>query len=160
MCIFLATWQQRIRSRRTFAGLCASSAPSSFERGADLDEHWQYFYARTMGCVGLLKEWLTKSLAAALATKKQVLTPEILERYAMSLDRCDQMLRDIEEGEQLLAHDPAAEGRLWFRLGLGTCPSNGLEHINSANKKPDKASKAPRDRARTRLGSAVPGVIP
>jgi len=84
----------------------------------DLVHQWQYYYAHTVGCVGMLKDWLTKALAEALETGAKTLTPELLGRYAVDPSRCDQMITDCEEGEQLLAHDPAADERLLIRLGL------------------------------------------
>lgn len=84
----------------------------------DLVHQWKYYYARTVGCVGILKDWLTKALAEALETGAKTVTPQLLERHAVDPSRCDQMITDCEEGEQLLAHDPAADERLRIRLGL------------------------------------------
>jgi AAA domain len=84
----------------------------------DLVHQWKYCYARTIGSVGILKDWLTKALDEALETKAKTITPAILEHHALDPARCDQMITDIEEGEQLLAHDPAADERLLIRLGV------------------------------------------
>jgi energy-coupling factor transporter ATP-binding protein EcfA2 len=84
----------------------------------DLVHQWKYCYARTMGCVGILKDWLTKALAEALETGANTLPLELLERHALSPERCDQMITDCEEGEKLLTHDPTADERLLIRLGL------------------------------------------
>jgi hypothetical protein len=88
------------------------------EEPPDLVHQWKYCYARTVGAVGILKDWLTKALDEALETKAKTITPEILEHHAVDPARCDQMITDIEEGEQLLTHDPTADERLLIRLGL------------------------------------------
>jgi hypothetical protein len=88
------------------------------EAPPDLVHQWKYCYARTIGSIGILKDWLTKALDEALDTKAKTITPAILEHHALDPARCDQMITDIEEGEQLLAHDPAADERLLIRLGL------------------------------------------
>jgi hypothetical protein len=88
------------------------------EEPPDLIHQWKYCYARTIGCVGILKDWLTKALAEALETGEKTISPALLAQHAASTDRCDQMITDIEEGEMALRHDPAADERLLIRLGL------------------------------------------
>jgi hypothetical protein len=88
------------------------------EVAPDLASQWKYCYARTVGCVGILKDWLTRALAEALETGAQTITPAILQHHAASPSRCDQMITDIEEGEQILRVDEDADERLLARLGL------------------------------------------
>jgi AAA domain len=88
------------------------------EEPPDLVHQWKYCYARTVGGVGSLKDWLTKALAEALENGEKTITPTVLEHHAASVDRCDQMIADIEEGEKLLTPDPTANERLLLRLGL------------------------------------------
>ena len=94
------------------------------EEPPDLIHQWKYCYARTVGCVGILKDWLTKALAEALENGEKTLSPTVLERHAVSTSRCEQMITDIEEGEHLLTHDPSADERLLIRLGLAGRQSN------------------------------------
>ena len=62
------------------------------EEPPDLIHQWKYFYARSVGCVGILKGWLTKALAEALESSEKTLSPAVLEQYAETADRCDQMM--------------------------------------------------------------------
>src|SRR5258708_12746354 len=94
------------------------------EEPPDLLHQWKYLYARTIGCPGVLKDWLTKALAEALETGQKNLTPDLLEHHALSVDRCVQMASDIEEGEKALMDDADAEYRLRVRLGLERPPSS------------------------------------
>jgi energy-coupling factor transporter ATP-binding protein EcfA2 len=98
------------------------------EEPPDLIHQWKYCYARTIGCVGILKDWLTKALAEALETGAKSIAPEVLEHHAVEARRCDQMITDSEEGEKLLAHDAEADERLLLRLGLKQRRSSRAQH--------------------------------
>src|SRR6266566_5090330 len=89
------------------------------EKAPDLVHQWKICYAHTIGCVGLLKDWLTKALAEALETGAKTISPSLLAAHAPSIDRCNQMITDIEEGENALRLDPEATEKLLARLGLG-----------------------------------------
>lgn len=79
---------------------------------------WKICYTRTVGCVGLLKNWLTKALREAVESDEKTISPALLLKHAASADRCDQYITDIEEGESSLNADPRATERLMERLGL------------------------------------------
>jgi hypothetical protein len=88
------------------------------EETPDLVHQWEYCYAHTVGCIGILNDWLTKALASALETGAKTLTRELLDYHAIEAGRCDQMITESEEGEKLLSHDAEADERLLIRLGL------------------------------------------
>ena len=68
------------------------------EKAPNLMQQWEICCAHTVGCVGLLKDWLTKALAEALETEAKTISPSLLSAHAPSVDRCHQMITDIEEG--------------------------------------------------------------
>lgn len=84
----------------------------------DLVAQWDYLYERSLGCVGVLKLWLAKALAAALEEGGQRLTQRHLTETALSLSRCEKLLADLREGESLLHEAPEAAQQLRGRLGL------------------------------------------
>ncbi len=90
------------------------------EKAPSLVQQWEICYAHTIGCVGLLKDWLTTALSEALETGARTISPSLLAAHAPSIDRCNQMITDIEEGEKGLRVDPEATEKLLARLGLGT----------------------------------------
>jgi Cdc6-like AAA superfamily ATPase len=49
-----------------------------------LMQHWFYFYERSIGCVGVLKDWLIRAVAAALQDGCDTLSFERLEEHARS----------------------------------------------------------------------------
>jgi hypothetical protein len=73
----------------------------------DLVEHLALLYDQTAGCVGVLKEWLTRALDLALAEQAQTLTLNHLQRSGLSPTKRLQMAREIHEGEAH-AHASAA----------------------------------------------------
>ena len=90
----------------------------------DLVAQWDYLYERSLGCVGVLKLWLAKALAAALEEGGRRLTQRHLAETALSLSRCDKLLAELREGENLLHEAPEAAQQLRGRLGL---PSGVLQ---------------------------------
>src|SRR6266487_76846 len=113
---YRATDKQEVRAFKSVVQAFQRHLP--LEEPPDLVHQWKYLYAHTIGCVGVLNDWLTKALAEALETGQKTLTQELLEHHALSVDRCDQMMSDIEEGERALSYDADAEYRLRVRLGL------------------------------------------
>ncbi len=66
----------------------------------DFVSKWDYFYERSLGCVGILKDWLTRTLRDALEQGENTITEKHLKRRAWSVSQCKRMLQEIEEGEQ------------------------------------------------------------
>jgi len=56
----------------------------------DLLGCWDFCYERSIGCVGILKDWLSRTLNAVLETDENALTLKFkdLERHAWSLEQC------------------------------------------------------------------------
>ncbi len=125
------------------------------EVAPDLANQWKYCYARTIGCVGILKDWLTKALAEALETKAATITSALLEHHAASPDRCDQMITDIEEGEQILRVDDDADERLLARLGLNNRKRRQGRSDQSESKVAEQPGTPPKAR-RGRVGQRNP----
>jgi DNA polymerase III delta prime subunit len=50
-----------------------------------LMQHWFYFYERSIGCVGVLKDWLIRAVAAALHDGSETLTLARMEEHALTL---------------------------------------------------------------------------
>jgi hypothetical protein len=84
----------------------------------DLIEEWDYFYERSVGCIGVLKVWLTRALAKALKDGGKVLSHKHLERSALSVSQCQKMLEEAIEGEALLDDSREDRARLRRLMGL------------------------------------------
>ena len=85
----------------------------------DLVEKWDYLYERSLGCVGILKDWLTRSLGDALEQKDNTITDKHLKRKAMPVAQCQKILEEILEGEKYFAETQEKISNLRKSLGRG-----------------------------------------
>jgi hypothetical protein len=84
----------------------------------DLVHDWEYLYERSIGCVGVLKEWLVRALTGVSRRNASVLTMQDLQTHALSVSQCEKMLSETLEGEVGLQEDVEQSNRLRTRLGL------------------------------------------
>ncbi len=91
----------------------------------DLESHSDYFYEHCLGCAGMLKTWLNRTLAAALEQDASTLTSKLWEQHAEPRRKLVQMIREIREGEQLLQEDGTLRQELRTLLKLDSNPSAG-----------------------------------
>jgi energy-coupling factor transporter ATP-binding protein EcfA2 len=84
----------------------------------DFTMNWEFLYERSIGCAGVLKQWLMRSLHAALRRDEPTITRANLELHALSVSQCETILSEAMEGEARLAETPEAKGRLLELLGL------------------------------------------
>ncbi len=89
----------------------------------DLVGCWEALYEGSLGCVGVLKSWLNRSLAYALARDAVTLTRRHLERQAAPTRTLLNLAREISEGEAALCEDPRQRDQLRMLLGLATTPT-------------------------------------
>ena len=87
---------------------------------ACLVDSWDLCYERSLGCVGILKDWLTQTLASVLRQDSVVKTITLsdLERYAPPLDKCVVMIRKICQEEKKLESPIGQRSELQIALGL------------------------------------------
>lgn len=103
----------------------------------DLVADWDYFYERTVGCVGILKSWLLRALKEALKTDKKGLPRKIIEQRALSVSQCNTLLAEAVEGENALKDGDESRAALRTRMGLTAKAAEPS--------KPPEASPAPGD---------------
>jgi hypothetical protein len=86
----------------------------------DLVESWEFLYERSLGCVGMLKDWLSETLYAALTKKKPAATISIkdLEKKARPVSQCRVMLNVILAGEKRFLESVEQLNELRRDLGL------------------------------------------
>jgi hypothetical protein len=73
---------------------------------------------RSVGCVGVLKDWLTRALVQALMDKEKTVTLKMLEAHAPRLLQCEKMAVVAVEGEQMLELQDRSETHLLNVLGF------------------------------------------
>jgi energy-coupling factor transporter ATP-binding protein EcfA2 len=86
----------------------------------DLVQAWDLLYERSLGCVGIVKEWLLRAVTMALADGDTMLTRTHLKDSALSASQCEKILAETREGEMRLSETDASSSRLRVLLGLDT----------------------------------------
>jgi energy-coupling factor transporter ATP-binding protein EcfA2 len=84
----------------------------------DLAHDWEFLYERSIGCVGVLKQWLIRALAVALRAGEATLSRGNLESQAPSVAQADKIISEASEGEMGLMDTNEAVLRLREQLGL------------------------------------------
>jgi energy-coupling factor transporter ATP-binding protein EcfA2 len=71
-----------------------------------LTRHTHYFMLKSVGCVGVLKDWLDRALCQALRSDKPVLSREVLERSALPNNAIARLTQEAMAGELRFADVP------------------------------------------------------
>jgi hypothetical protein len=90
---------------------------------SDLLPHLEYCYERSIGCVGLVKDWLTRGLSLAMNQGANAVSRKILEKTAWSLDQSERMARETVDGESDVSEKEEKRDRLRHLLRLGATGS-------------------------------------
>jgi hypothetical protein len=131
---------------------------------ADLQEllnHWYYFYERSIGCVGVLKDWLVRAVAAALRADDGHLSLARLQAHALSNAQCESMAADAHAAEHKLHYTESSREHLWSLLGMsGMAPQpiapQGAVSSPQASPPAQAARPAPEPPKRGRVGERAP----
>lgn len=67
------------------------------------------FFTRSMGCIGILKNWLSRALAAALDDNQDTVSHKMFEKTALPIAKCKEIAKEIYEGESALEEGEDAE---------------------------------------------------
>lgn len=88
------------------------------EQEPQLVDQWEFLYARSIGCIGLVKMHLNRALNLALTEKKKTVQLSHLRKTALPEARVELALRNALESETELAEAAGADERLLTLLGL------------------------------------------
>lgn len=96
-------------------------------------EHVEFAYERSLGCIGILKNWLSRSLNAAMKRKDQKLNFKTFKQQALSIAECRQIAIEISKGKTKLKENEDALARLELRqyLGMDKVTNDELAHTTS-----------------------------
>ncbi len=111
-----------------------------------LVEQWEFLYARSIGCIGLLKMHLNRALNLALTEQAKTVQLSHLRKTALSETRVELALRNALESEAELTESDGADERLLTLLGLrGSRPApqskTKTEEPSPKPKKQDRPGK-------------------
>jgi DNA polymerase III delta prime subunit len=121
----------------------------------DLVADWDYFYERTIGCVGILKSWLLMALIEALKTGKKGLPHKIIEQRALPVSQCNTLLAEAVEGERALRDNEEARAALRTRMGLTAKAAKTSQPPEAAHPQGEQTPGPPPQKNR-RVGTRKP----
>ena len=110
------------------------------EEEPNLLEHLEYLYTRSVGCVGVLKDWLNKAYGVALRSRAKTMTLMHLKARALSVTQCRKMLAEARAGEEKLAETEADADKLAAELGMMVI-DGGLPDAAPARNKPKSTNR-------------------
>ena len=83
----------------------------------EFTKEWEFLYERSIGCVGILKDWLVQALSMMLRRGGQYLERRDIEATALSINQCEKILAECAEGEMQI--EESEESRMYLRVRLG-----------------------------------------
>ena len=107
----------------------------------DLTQHWEYFYEGSIGCIGILKDWLLRALVASLKEGKETLTIKTLRSTAFSTSQCEKIASEVIEGESIIEEKVGTRTRLQNLLGLNVSANNSKQAQISESPSQPRAPK-------------------
>jgi energy-coupling factor transporter ATP-binding protein EcfA2 len=133
----------------------------SFEQqlpeGTNLLDGWELLYERSIGCVGIIKDWLTLAYRTALKAGSETVTGEHVERTAPPPDKAWRQLEEASLGERRLSTRTEARSRLRIALGLEEPPSTGASVVPEAGEPPPMTAARQRPRRAKPATARRPG---
>lgn len=126
----------------------------------NLVDNYQYFYEGSVGCIGVLKDWLLRALGEALESNAKTLSMKCLKNHERSFPELMNMVREINEGEQSRKSKPKDRAELGRLLGWGKVPVEKQEEQENGETGavPGEVKEAPSDSGQSKeiQGKAVP----
>ena len=89
-----------------------------FPEPSNLVHNWEFLYERSLGCVGIMKQWLVRAATAAVQKGALSLAKGDLESQALCMAQCEQLYREIADGELKLEERRDVVIRYRSKLGL------------------------------------------
>src|SRR5712692_5270038 len=120
------------------------------EQEPPLVDHWEFLYARSIGCIGLLKMHLNRALNLALVEQAKTVQLSHLRKTALSETRVELALRNALESEAELTESDGADERLLSLVGL-------RESRTAAPAKAQTEEPSPKPQPQDRPGKRSPG---
>src|SRR5579859_33589 len=122
------------------------------EEMPDLKRHWEYLYERSIGCVGILKDWLLRSLATAIGESAPILSLKHLEKHALSASQCQRLIEEASLGEVQFRDSDEVRQSLRVRLGLPECSTDEVSAHNGHQTRQQRPGQRCPKRDETGLG--------
>lgn len=104
----------------------------------DFLSNWEYLYERSLGCVGIFKNWSLNAYADAIDERASTVTLKHLEQRALSVGQCRNILKKIKEGESRYGEISGEIETLRTELDLGKEPISRGNSGSRPSRKPQR----------------------
>lgn len=88
----------------------------------DLVKNVDYFYMKSAGCVGILKDWLTRCLEQAIKKKMKTFDTDFASRYALDNKGLRTIIEEALAGEAKLQDEPIEDLKSLMEYGAPLIP--------------------------------------
>ncbi len=119
-----------------------------------MSRKWTYFYERSMGCIGLLKDWLVQTVSNTLYDGERALTLSRLQANAPTNSKLEQMAAEATAAERKLHYTESSHDHLRYLLGMRPLPPG--EAIPSTLAKVAEPTKQRHPTSTTSVGQRAP----
>lgn len=113
---------------------------------SDLISYSDFLYERTIGCIGILKEWIDACLVDALNNNLTSINLELLRKYAPSPSKALKIAEEIKQGEDKFKQQEEKLYQLQSLLKLNTLKQEIKKESNEKNLKDVGKRNPTRDR--------------
>lgn len=115
------------------------------EAMSDLVSEWRFFYERSAGCVGVVKESLNRAVSMALDEGAKSLERRHLEHSALSGSKALRLLNEAVSGEDKLLEDENDLKDLQDKLWIQNTPQNSLKILKKSGEVKTFVNSKPRN---------------
>ncbi|PRT04505.1 ATPase [Bacillus wiedmannii] len=115
------------------------------EKEPDLINHYDFIYERTLGCVGILKDWLSRCLISTLNNGEVTISLQSLKKCALSISKIEVMMEEIKIGEDKFSEDKDKISELRVKMGLDKFKVDSVNNSRGKLKKNVGVRNAKRD---------------
>ncbi|WP_283153619.1 AAA family ATPase [Guptibacillus hwajinpoensis] len=121
------------------------------DKPQNLINFWEFLYERSLGCIGILKNWLDECLKDVLNSNLSEITLSVLERNAPSPTKALRIADEILNGERKL-QEQRVNNRILLRQRLGLEERSAIPKENKEIVKTKKKSVGKRNPMRDPIG--------
>jgi energy-coupling factor transporter ATP-binding protein EcfA2 len=104
------------------------------EQTPDLVAKWDYFYERTLGCIGTLNDWLERSFSLALRDGGKQMVPKHWEKRSPMFSQCKKKYLEIARAEKELREAEDCWSKFRGQIGLFSTKSESDKDLKKENK--------------------------
>lgn len=107
----------------------------------DLIGNLDFFYERSLGCIGILKDWIDRTYRKAMLSGKEELTIDNFYKSALSVNQCLTIAGEILDGENEQKESETKRLELLNKIGMNEGQSQNSSEEEQAYNKQKKRNK-------------------